>query len=74
MIVRSDDIDLQRSRVTECFTKFTLHLVFGRKVKLLKKLGRNGDASGGPDVLQGQVLIHAIVEVLMIVSAAIPIS
>lgn len=66
--------DLQRSGVTESLTKFTLDLVLWRKVKLLEQLRRDGDATGGPDVLQGQILIHALVEVLVIVCATIPIS
>lgn len=74
MIVATIWSDLQRSGVTECLTKFTLDLVLWRKVKLLEKLGRDGDATGGPDVLQSQVLIHAIVKVLVTVSNSVPVS
>lgn len=67
-------LDLQRSWVTECLTKFSLDFVLWRQVKLLKKLWRDRDATGGPDVLQCEVLINALVKVLVVVCASVPIS
>jgi hypothetical protein len=55
--------DLQRSRVTEGLAKFALHIVLGRKIELLEQLGGNGNAPGRPDLLQGQIFVHAAVQV-----------
>jgi len=74
MIVTTIWSDLQRSGVTECLSKFAFDFILWRKVKLLEKLRRDGDTTGGPNMLQSQVLIHAIVKVLVIVSTSIPVS
>jgi hypothetical protein len=66
---------LQRSRVTECLTEFTLYFVLWRKVELLEELRRDGDTAGRSDVAQGEILIHVVIQVLVTARAwAIPIT
>jgi hypothetical protein len=66
---------LQRSRVTECLTEFTLYFILWRKVELLEELRRDGDTAGRSDVAQGEILIHVVIQVLVTARAwAIPIT
>jgi|SRR5690242_5435154 len=61
----SDVENLQRSGIAKCLSKLALHVVLGRKVKLLEELRRDGDAASSADVSESQILIHAVVQMLM---------
>ena len=64
---------LQRSRVTKGLAKFALDIVLGRKIEFLEQLRADGNASGRPNLLQGQVLVHTAVQML-VSCTAIPIA
>ena len=56
---------LQWSRVAEGPAKFTFDLVLRRQVHLLKELWRNGDASGRLDALEGILLLHVTMQMIV---------
>lgn len=56
---------LQRGRVTKGLAKVAVNGALGREVELLEELWGNGNAAGGPDLLQGVVRVDVVVEVFV---------